>query len=330
MTSYWKPIALSITLIAVILWWLFPSANDGLYDEGMHNFAIEDTSAITSIMIWDRSPDTVILSKHGQKWEVNGLYPARKGAVDEILETLYRIRLRSIPQQAAVKNILTQLAVHGKQVTIYAGDQVVKQFQVGSETMDMLGTYMLMQGYSQPVATHIPGFNGFLSSRFFLQEDLWRSRNLFPHSSAIVGMSILYSENPQGSFSMNDQKQYTTISGLSMINGMASQAMVKAIQSAKYEGMIIPSDKVWNKLDSIGKTRPAILIEVSYGDGSQASMSCYHVPGGEDIIAADGTILEHDPDRFYALLSDGRSALVQRYGLQHLLKTSLDLGFPMQ
>ena len=129
---------------------------------------------------------------------------------------------------------------------------------------------------------------------------------------------------------MNDQKQFTTITGLSMINGMASQAMVKAIQSAKYEGMIIPSDKVWHKLDSIGKTRPAILIEVSYGDGSQASMSCYHVPGGEDIIAADGTILEHDPDRFYALLSDGRSALVQRYGLQHLLKTSLDLGFPMQ
>lgn len=330
MTTYWKPLALFIALAAAILWWLIPSANDGLTDEGMYAFAIEDTASITSIMIWDRSPDTVILHKQGQQWVVNGQFKARKGAVDEILETLYRIRLRSIPQQAAVNNVLTQLAVHGKQVTIYSGDQVIKQFQVGSETMDMLGTYLLMQGYSQPVATHIPGFNGYLSSRFFLREDLWRNRNIFPHASAIVGMSIAYSENPQGSFSLDSHQRFTTSTGLTKVNGMAAQAMVKAIQSAKYEGMIIPSDKVWHKLDSIGKTTPVILIDVLYSDGSRASMSCYHVPGGEDIVAADGTVLEHDPDRFYALLSDGRSALVQRYGLQHLLKTSRDLGFPMQ
>jgi hypothetical protein len=39
-------------------------------------------------------------------------------------------------------------------------------------------------------------------------------------------------------------------------------------------------------------------------------------------MTEDGAPLEYDPNRFYGFLDDGRMVLVQRFGLQHLLKSS--------
>ena len=102
---------------------------------------------------------------------------------------------------------------------------------------------------------------------------------------------------------------------------MTSQALYKAVQSAQYEGMIIPSDLAYTKLDSISGSQPVAQITVRYADGNTADMRLFHVPGGPDILDADGRPQQWDPDRFYAVLSDGRFVLTQRYGLQHVLKS---------
>jgi hypothetical protein len=48
----------------------------------------------------------------------------------------------------------------------------VKQYYVGHATQDNTGTYMLLtnpetdKNYEDPFVTHIPGFDGFLSTRY--------------------------------------------------------------------------------------------------------------------------------------------------------------------
>ena len=297
-------------------------ANHGV-DEGLYDFAVSDTAAVTRIVIWDKSPDTATLERKGVQWMVNGQYIARHDAIEVILETLYRVRLRNFPQAAAQQTILSAMATYGKRVEVYQGDALVKSFIVGTETPDMLGTYMLMDGYDTPVATYLPGFNGYLSSRFFLREDLWRTRELWPNPTEMSAITLVYPDSTFLEVQRNGaQFRLVGGSGSGMTaDPMASQALYKAVQQAQYEGMIIPSDLVLRKKDSIAATQPVAIVTVHYADGENAEMRLFHVPGGPDILDENGQPEQWDPDRFYALMSDGRFVLAQRYGLQHVLKS---------
>ena len=297
--------------------------NPSGYDEGAYDFAIKDTSEITSFVIWDNSPDTAVISRASGRWMVNDQYLARKEAADLLCETMLRMTLKNYPMETAVPNIMKQMAVYGKRVEVYAGDKLIKKFTIGTETKDMLGTYMLMDGYEQPVAMHMLGFNGYLSSRFFIREDLWRERSVFPSDEAIQSVQVTYPDSTYASFIvMKDGERMMTPMSWGQYNEMRGQSVFQAVRQVKYEGMLLETDPVWSKLDSIQSSIPVISVKVQYADGQTAELNCHHVPGGEDIIAADGTKLLWDTDRFYAFLPDGRAVLVQRYGLQHLLKTS--------
>jgi len=313
-------------IIGALLVWLLWSeyqTEQALDDSELYNFSIADTSAITKFVIWDKSPDTVVLERQADHWLVNGKHHARPDAIEVLLETMYRIRLRNFPQSTAQETILRAMGAYGKHVDVYQGGTLAKSFTVGTETPDMLGTYMLRDGFDTPVATHLPGFNGYLSSRFFIREDLWRTREIFPSKNPIASVSLVYPDTAVMEIKLQeDTYQLVGNNGESMrADDMASQALFKAIQQVQYEGMIIPSDLVFPKKDSIASSIPVAFVSVEYQNGQRADMRLYHVPGGPDILDGEGNPQEWDPDRFYALLSDGRFVLTQRYGLQHVLKS---------
>lgn len=319
-TSY-VLLALAILTILGLLW--NELSNQNGMDKELYNFAVQDTAAVTKVVIWDKSPDTVVLERKGVQWLVNGAYIARPDAIEVLLETLYRVRLRNFPQAAAQETILSAMATYGKRVEVYQGSELAKAFTVGTETPDMLGTYMLRDGYETPVATYLPGFNGYLSSRFFLREDLWRTREIFPSPEEIAAVTLSFPDTVLFDVQRSGS-QFKLVNGGGVAleaDPMAGQALFKAIQSAQYEGMIIPSDIAFGKLDSIRASTPVAHVTVSYTDGNTAEMRLYHVPGGPDILDENGAPQQWDPDRFYGVLSDGRFVLAQRYGLQHVLKS---------
>tara|TARA_B100000767_G_C19775053_1_gene542105 strand:- start:1841 stop:2845 length:1005 start_codon:yes stop_codon:yes gene_type:complete len=293
-------------------------------DDDYYDFSLNDTSSITKILIWDKSPDTVFLSRQkNNQWIVNNSFKARPDAIEVLLETIYRIRLRNFPQKSALPRILKTMATYGKHVDLYIDNKIVKSFTVGTETPDQLGTYMLMDDFETPVATHIPGFNGYLSSRFFIREDLWRKREIWPYEKEIISVEVSYPDST--SFKLIKENNQFSLIGPSGINlsadDMSSQAFLKGIRKAQYEGMIIPTDKAWDKSDSIQLTPPVGIFKVTYIDGNIIEMKIHRVPGGPDWLDSEGRPQRYDPDRYYAFISDGRFVLTQRFGLQHVLKS---------
>lgn len=298
-------------------------SHDDLSPEA-YDFAIDDTASIDRIVLWNRSPDTAVLTREAGIWLINGSYPARPDAIEVLLETLYRVRLRGFAPDAATTNILKSMATYGVHVDVFSGDQTLKSFTVGTETPDMLGTYFLRDGFGRPVAVHIPGFNGYLSSRFFLREDLWRHRVLWPNQEPVAAVSISYLDSASANIELINKDGSWTISGQAA-DGMKVQALLKAVASSQYEGVIIPSDGAYAKQDSLKALPPRVRVEVRRTDGSVNSMLLYHIPGDPEAITDDGLPQAFDPNRFYAFLDDDRMVLVQRYGLQHLLKSSRGL-----
>ncbi|MFZ9732012.1 MAG: hypothetical protein ACO3BA_01495 [Schleiferiaceae bacterium] len=324
-----KPFRLRRTLIVAVLAasgigyliWNETQSRDDLSPEA-YDFAIADTASIDRIVLWDRSPDTAVLTREAGIWLINGAYPARPDAIEVLLETLYRVRLRGFAPDAATTNILSAMATYGVHVDVFAGDQTLKSFTVGTETPDMLGTYFLRDGFGRPVAVHIPGFNGYLSSRFFLREDLWRHRILWSNQEPVQSIAITYQDSAAANFELRNSASGWMLNGSEKADGMAAQALLKAVASSQYEGVIISTDGAYGMQDSLKALPPRVLVQVERTDGSINTLKLYHIAGDPEALTDDGTPQAFDPDRFYAFLDDGRMVLVQRFGLQHLLKSS--------
>lgn len=324
MKFYLKFILTIVLLFVAALTFVFIYEVTSKDSNEYYDFSINDTSSVTKIIIWDKSPDTVFLSRQKNNlWLVNNSFKARPDGIETLLETIYRIRLRNFPQKSALPRILKTMATYGKHIDLYIDHKIAKSFTVGTETPDQLGTYMLMDGFETPVATHIPGFNGYLSSRFFIREDLWRTREIWSYEKEIASVDVSYPDST--SFKLIKENNTFSLIGPSGINlsadNMSSQAFFKGIRKAQYEGMIIPTDKAWDKSDSIQLTPPVGIFKVAYIDGKIIKMKIYRVPGGPDWLDGEGKPQRYDPDRYYAFISDGRFVLTQRFGLQHVLKS---------
>ena len=166
-----------LLLLTTALWGLLAcqsTSSDGLEElKAQYDFAVADASQITKVVISDKQPSTVVLERIGDRWVVGEeQWPVRPDAIEVLLETLRKVTLKHFVQQSAVEQVNQRMEVYGRWVEVYAGDQLIKNYIVGTETPDMLGTYYKMAGSDLPFAVYIQGFNGYLTTRFFTEENL--------------------------------------------------------------------------------------------------------------------------------------------------------------
>ena len=107
-------------------------------------------------MIRDKKPSQVLLERSSQGWLVNGVFPVRKDAIEVLLETLGNVTLKNFVAKSAVPAVNQRMDVYGKWVEVYSGDKLVKNYIVGTETPDMLGTYYRMVDSQLPFSVYIP------------------------------------------------------------------------------------------------------------------------------------------------------------------------------
>ncbi len=296
---------------------------ESIYAE--YDFAVKDTSAITKIIIADKTPSRVELTREGNKWKVNEKYEARPDAIEVLLETLNRMSMQNFVPIPSQETIIKRMAVYGKEVEVYEGDTKIKHLFVGTETPDQTATYMMLKGASQPFTVHIQGFVGYLNSRFFTGEDLWRRRILFGlEKNEIKNVAITYTNNDAASFLIENQEGSSIIKDLdgNIVNNtleVNKNVFLGSFKTASYEGTIVPTDGVWPKRDSLMNSTPIFTLTINDIHGNQQTMSAHYKKPDQDQVGDDGHFLEHDPSRMYAFLSDGRWVLIQYFGLKNII-----------
>lgn len=334
---------LAIAVLALTAWWLIEknNRNSSIADlEVQYDFTIPDTASITRIVISDKIPSSADLTRTEKGWMLNGEYLARPDAIDVLLETLHRMSMRSFVPEPTQKTIINRLAVYGKEVKVYAGDELIKHFFVGNETPDQLGTYMMLEGAEQPFAVHIQGFNGYLNSRFFTEEELWRERTLFGLDiNDISEVSLAYQEggeiSPSESFTvkLEDGQAYLfdyNGNPVEEVRSINMNIFLGSIRTAKYEGMIVPTDGIYSRKDSMQSSNPVFVFSMIDKEGNTHAMRAHRKrPDDREKVGDDGLPLEWDPDRMYAFLDDGRWVLIQYYGLRNIIVTKEFFGLEL-
>ena len=147
-------------------------------------FHIDDISLLDKVFLADRNGNMITLKKKEKKWVVNDQFFVRKDAINTLLLTANRIRVKRPVSKSSLNNVIKYMATTGVVVEFFIKDKVVKSYTIGSNTPDHLANYMLLKYDKEPQVVHIPSFNGFLSPRYGIQANTldinnWRSNTVF-------------------------------------------------------------------------------------------------------------------------------------------------------
>ncbi len=318
-------IVLVILLGSISLWFVLRN-NKTTLRKGLRDFALQDTGSVTKLFLADRNNKTVTLKKiKPGEWRLNDKFYARNDAVKILLETMKTMEVKSPVGKNAQENVIKSLATGGIKVEAYKGDKLVKLLYVGSETMDMTGTYMLLadpetrENSSVPYVTYIPGFDGYLTTRFFTSELEWRDRTIFRYiPPEIKSVKVEYPNKPENNFEINclSENKFEVINlteGKVMpdIDTLAVKQYLSYFQNIQFE-VIEKLEK--NLIDSITATSPINIITIKDVKGAtNISKVFYKNPKKDAIDQETGKPLKYDNDRIFALINDGVDFATTQY-----------------
>lgn len=316
-----------IIILGSLSFWFIQNNKNGTIKETLRDFAVADTASITKIFLADKSGNSITLErKKDRKWTVNGLYNARPDAIQTLLNTIQKIDIKEPVGKNAQNNVIKRLAAKAVKCEIYQNNKLTKAYYVGTETPDLLGTYMIlidlktMKPSEKAFVTYIPGFQGYLTTRYFVEERGWRDRTVFQYiPSDIKSVKVEAPSNPEYNYELsvngNNDYQLKMLSAnqfLKNIDTLAVKQYLSYFQQLNFESFEVDLKKP--QIDSVLKSQPLNIVTVTDNSGKVNKVQFYARNNQRAIRNSDGELLPYDPERMDALLDNGKDfVMVQFY-----------------
>jgi len=315
----------------------FQSHTSTIADEPLTDFAIEDTAKVNKVVITDHLGKVAVLERiPGERlWRLNGKLQAREDAVNLMLKTFNRIRIRGNVSDSSRDNMLKLLASSSKRVEIYTGgNEPAKIWYVGIPTPDHTGTVMLLEipgiGRSEePYIVHMEGFTGFLSTRFFTNEMEWRYTGIFeyPHlevSKVRMINHMIPADSWEVRFSGGNNLELWSCSaqGASSTKAISFDTTAVKEQLLLYKKIHVESFNTQlseQQTDSLQQAQAAYTLEVIDNQGKSTTIDLHLKPTKKAMEDDYGNIIPFDLDYFWAKTQDGEIAMAQSYNFSPLL-----------
>lgn len=314
------------------------------------DFMVWDTATVTKFYLADRNDHESLLERQPNgSWTLNGVYKAHSKQVQQFLTTLYKIRIKMPVSVASHDNIVKQLAVNSTKVEVYQVEPSInlfnriklfprevrtKVFYVGDATKDSSGTFMLKEGADKAYIVYIPGFRGFITTRFTALPDDWRSHEIFNENmSDIQSVTVEFNREPEESFKVENtgRHQYAmtrladntpiAFDTLKVIN------LLSSFRDLRFEALVnnlIPQER----FDSIVQSPYLHRITLTTKDGAVTQMTTFEkLVTNTAILEIEGLVDDFgnpldpiDHDRIYGLINDGKDlTLIQYYVFDKVL-----------
>lgn len=325
---------LAVVVLAAVSLWLWKGNRKGTIDNKLRDFAVKDTASISKIYLVDKSGQGVTLTRNeDERWRVNGKFYARQDAVNTLLYTIYNVEVKSPVGKKAQDNVVKRLATGSTKIEIYnEDDELIKMYYVGGETQDALGTYMLLadektgQNSSVPFIMYIPGFEGYLTTRYFTDASEWRDRTVFGYvPTEIKSVKVEYPSEPQSSFLVNNKGEnlydVQTLNPPAPVAGfdtIAVKQYLSYFRGLQYESIEKEAAKV--KRDSIVASQPLAIITVTDQKGGVKPVKFFRKRAQEGKLDMHGKPMQFDVDRLYAVFGED-FVLCQYYVFGKLLQS---------
>lgn len=242
-------------------------------------FSVEDTSQITRFFISKKTGKNFHFVKQADgEWIVNDSWRAEKGLVNMILGTIYEMRVKTPVPKGYRNGVIRTLAGAGIKVELYNKEGIIKTFYVGDGTADQKGTYMIMQGSEQPYIVHIPRFDGYLTTRFQVEELAFKDKVIFEFTpQQIKSIVVEYPTGVRDGFVIT--RETVNEEG---IDAVKVNQYISEFQKIHAEQFAVIKDEEM-LTDSLSGVKPVAIIGVEAQDDSKsAEIMLYEAPNDND------------------------------------------------
>jgi len=188
---------------------------------------------------------------------------------------------------------------------------------------------MMLEGSSVPFVVHIPGFVGYLSTRFFVEETGWRSTTLFKYNfNDIKGITVANPDDPRSSFHLlssgNNQYSITSPDGTPFpgtLDTIGVRFYISQFEKVNFEFF---ADNLSNTtIDSLLAAKPYRSLILEDHAGKTRKVVAYKRPGFGK-VDAEGNTLIWDDTRLWALIDDKSWVVIQYFVFNTLFAKSIN------
>jgi len=277
-------------------------------------------------------------------WKLNDKYFAREDAVETLLKTFKRIRVRGNVSDGARDNMLKLLATSN--ALRYSWEVInLQRFTMWAwllltiQELSCYWKYPALEGvrshtsrtWKEPYITHMEGFTGFLSTRFFADETEWRYTGVYDYPKLeFNSVKIFNNFNPSSSFEVKYQggNNISLYSNYSNASGSFSERIEKfdslAVKNflTSFKKLHVESYTTLLKqqsIDSLNRVMPAYSIVLTDNKGQVKKTDLFLKPGKPDEMDNEGNPTPWDMSRFWARTPDGEFALAQTFNFGAVL-----------
>lgn len=326
-------IIFSILLLSLVSFYLYKNkSGSSTLDKDARNFKIEDTASVTKIFLANKNGVKSTVKKTKTGWVVNDKYACRPEAIQVLLYTLKMLDVKAPVSKIAKPNIIKQMTANAVKIEVYSGNDLIKQYYVGKENQDHDATYMLLtdlrenKNFEDPFLMHIPGFNGFLSSRYIVDENEWRDKTVINYiPPQIKSITVENLESPDSSFviKLKNSNQFElkkpNEEPLSFDEVKMKQYLAY-FQNLQYEGLLnIETHK--KLIDSLNNRVPFYRITVNDNEGKITTLHFIRKGSTPELNEKYGVNYVYDPDRLYLKLNNEKEmAVIQFYVFGKILQ----------
>lgn len=295
------------------------------------SFGFKDTASIDKIFLADKDGKQVLLERKAQGWILDGKFPVRPDVLELLLYTIHSVEVKSPVSKSGRNSVIKIMASKSTKVEVYSKGEKVKQYYVGHPTQDNTGTYMILtnletgENYEEPFITHIPGFDGFLSTRYLTDAIDWRDRliiNYRPPQIKQIKMDL--HESPDSSFVIDlfSMQRF----GLKTKNGAVQFDEDKMKQYIAYFQNVnceVVLDKKDHLVDSLSKSGvPFATLTIFDRNNGASTCEFFHKHAIAEKNAQYGINYKYDPDKLFVRYNNGKDyGVAQFYVFGKILQT---------
>ncbi len=315
--------------------WYFVFNDKDAFSKNEAGFQVVDTASITKLFLADKKGKQILLERKNGIWMLNNQYPVMAQPINILLTTLNRQVAQYPVTQKEYDNVIKMLAGESVKVELYDADgDKMKVFYVVGQASSNAGSYMLMEGSDIPYVVQIPGFEGYLSSRYSTDIADWRDRTVIDIAEAnLKSVSLTYDDAPLNNFTLrrNAANEFDIEVDKALSSGKALNKRRVDVYSKFFEKVF--SEGYINgtvKLDSIIKSSPKkCAIDAVAMDGKSQHVDVYLMAVNKRsknmLTPFPGIDNRYDADRFYAVINNFKdTVIIQRFTFDKIFRKAYE------
>ena len=309
-----------VIVLAILAWFFIFNQGTGSFGGDDKAFGVKDTASIGKIFLADLSGNKIEVERSGDGWVMDDGTPVRQEVMNTILLTFNQMEIKAPVAKSMFNKVIRDIAGNHIKVEVYTrGGKQIRSYFIGPIAANGRGNYMLVEGSKTPFELQIPGFDGFISSRFDMQVINWKDRTVFKYRpDNIAKLEVNYPRVPDSSFVIERSAdgQYTFINSSTDVRQFNPEIGNYYLNQFKRLNCELYLDDKY-KMDSLASQQPVCVMTVTDLDGNSRSAEVFYRPVSYRTkmqFTYEGKEINFDMDKYYAIINDGKDlSIIQNF-----------------